>query len=76
MRMTIDIDEALMTAAQKAAGLDTKRGTVEEALRLLVSVRAQQAAGAALFGKFKWEGNLAESRRSRVPKIYRLRRKL
>jgi Arc/MetJ family transcription regulator len=62
MRTNIDIDDALMAEAQKASGLNTKKRTVEEALRLLVRLRRQQEAGAA-FGKFRWRGNIARSRR-------------
>jgi Arc/MetJ family transcription regulator len=39
MRTTIEIDEALMTEAQRASG-QTKKATVEEALRLLVPIAA------------------------------------
>jgi Arc/MetJ family transcription regulator len=35
MRTTIDIDDKLM-AAMKCSGFPTKKGTVEEALRILV----------------------------------------
>ena len=41
MRTNIDIDDRLMAAASKAAGLKTKKATVEAALRLLVQTRAQ-----------------------------------
>jgi Arc/MetJ family transcription regulator len=64
MRTNIDIDDALMAEAQKASGRNTKKQTVEEALRLLVRLRRQQEAGAA-FGKFRWRGNIARSRRGR-----------
>jgi Arc/MetJ family transcription regulator len=36
MRTNIDIDDALLAEAMKAAGLATKKATVEEALRRLV----------------------------------------
>jgi Arc/MetJ family transcription regulator len=65
MRTNIDIDDALMAEAQKASGRNTKKQTVEEALRLLVRLRRQQEAGAA-FGKFRWRGNLARSRKGRT----------
>jgi Arc/MetJ family transcription regulator len=64
MRTNIDIDDALMAEAQKASGRNTKKQTVEEALRLLVRLRRQREAGAA-FGKFRWRGNLGRSRRGR-----------
>jgi Arc/MetJ family transcription regulator len=64
MRTNIDIDDALMAEAQKASGRNTKKQTVEEALRLLVRLRRQREADAA-FGKFRWRGNIARSRRGR-----------
>ena len=35
MRTNIDMDDALMAEAQKASGQATKKGTVEQALRLM-----------------------------------------
>ncbi len=64
MRTNIDIDDTLMAEAQKAAGYQTKKKTVEEALRLLVRLRHQGDVDAA-FGKYRWRGNLARSRRGR-----------
>lgn len=64
MRTTIEIDDALMTEAQQASG-QTKKATVEQALRLLVRLRRQDDVGAA-FGKYRWRGNLAHSRRGRI----------
>ena len=64
MRTTIEIDDALMTEAQKASG-QTKKQTVEQALRLLVRLRRQDDVGAA-FGKYRWRGDLARSRKGRV----------
>ncbi len=64
MRTNIDIDDKLMTDAQKASGLATKKQTVEEALRLMVKLRRQQEVGAA-FGKYPWCGDLKRSRAGR-----------
>ncbi|HEY4856855.1 MAG TPA: type II toxin-antitoxin system VapB family antitoxin [Xanthobacteraceae bacterium] len=64
MRTNIEIDDALMAEAQRAAGQATKKRTVEEALRLLIKLRRQKEVGAA-FGKFRWRGNLARSRQGR-----------
>jgi Arc/MetJ family transcription regulator len=50
-----------------AAGLPTKRATVEEGLRLLVRVRKQLAALADLKG-LGWEGDLDEMRQGRFPR--------
>ena len=62
MRTNIEIDDTLMAEAQKVSGYTTKKQTVEEALRLLVRLRRQREVGAA-FGKYRWRGNLAESRK-------------
>ncbi|HEY8055223.1 MAG TPA: type II toxin-antitoxin system VapB family antitoxin [Terriglobales bacterium] len=43
MRTNIDIDDALMRKAMRAAGTQTKKATVEAALQLLVRVRGQAA---------------------------------
>jgi Arc/MetJ family transcription regulator len=64
MRTNIDIDDALMEEAQKASGHATKKQTVEQALRLLIKLRRQDEVGAA-FGKFRWRGDLARSRKGR-----------
>jgi Arc/MetJ family transcription regulator len=64
MRTNIEIDDALMAEAQKVSGHSTKKQTVDHALRLLVRLRRQQQVGAA-FGKYRWRGNLARSRKGR-----------
>jgi Arc/MetJ family transcription regulator len=64
MRTNIDIDDTLMAEAQKASGHQTKRATVEEALRLMIKLRRQNAVKAA-FGRYRWRGNLAKSRQGR-----------
>jgi Arc/MetJ family transcription regulator len=64
MRTTIDIDDTLMKEAQKASGQATKKQTVEEALHLMIRLRRQREVGAA-FGKYRWRGNLARSRKGR-----------
>ncbi|MBN9511120.1 MAG: type II toxin-antitoxin system VapB family antitoxin [Alphaproteobacteria bacterium] len=67
MRTNIDIDDELLSQAMAAAGLSTKRATVEEGLRLLVRVRKQAKALAALKG-LGWEGDLDEMRERRSPR--------
>jgi Arc/MetJ family transcription regulator len=57
MRTNIEIDDDLLSQAMMAAGLSTKRATVEEGLRLLVQVRGQTAAFAELKG-LGWDGDL------------------
>ena len=62
MRTNIVIDDRLMSDALKATGMKTKRETVEEALRLLVRMRAQNDL-LSLRGKIDWQGDLDEMRR-------------
>ncbi len=63
--MRINIDDELMRQAMRCSDATTKRGVVEEALRLLVQTRSQ-AGVRRLRGKVAWEGDLAASRRQRV----------
>jgi Arc/MetJ family transcription regulator len=64
VRTNIEIDDALMAEAQKVSGQATKKQTVEEALRLMIKLRRQQEVDAA-FGKYRWRGDLARSRKGR-----------
>jgi len=64
MRTNIEIDDELLSQAMAAAGLSTKRATVEEGLRLLVRLRNQAKALAELKG-MGWEGDLDEMREGR-----------
>jgi Arc/MetJ family transcription regulator len=64
MRTNIEIDDELLTEAMAAAGLSTKRATVEEGLRMLVRVLGQAKALAELKG-LGWEGDLDEMRAGR-----------
>jgi Arc/MetJ family transcription regulator len=64
MRTNIDIDDALLSQAMVAAGLSTKRATVEESLRLLVRVHEQAKALADLKG-LGWDGDLDKMREGR-----------
>ena len=64
MRTNIEIDDTLMAEAQKVSGHATKRQTVEQALRLMIRLRRQRAVDAA-FGKFRWRGSLARTRKGR-----------
>ena len=61
MRTNIEIDDDLMSEAMKSSGALTKKAAVEEALRLLVRMRAQEGIR-KLFGKVRWEGDLDWSR--------------
>ena len=64
MRTNIELDDALMSAAQRITGLPTKKATVEEGLRLLIRLREQEDI-LRLAGKVRWEGNLEGSREGR-----------
>ena len=61
MRTSVDIDDKLLDEAKKLSGQATKKGTIEEALRLLVKLRRQEEVDKA-FGKYRWHGNLHRSR--------------
>ncbi len=65
MRTNIVIDNSLMRQAMKATGLSTKKAVVEEGLRLLVKVKAQEGIR-RLRGKIAWEGDLNIMREGRV----------
>lgn len=67
MRTNIEIDDKLLAQAMAAAGLSTKRATVEEGLRLLVRVRKQVEALAELKG-LGWDGDLDQMRQGRPPR--------
>jgi len=61
MRTNIVVDDNLMEEALKLSDIKTKKGVVEEALKLLVQVNRQEAIR-KLRGKLNWEGNLSEMR--------------
>ena len=65
MRTNIEMDDELVSQAMRYSGARTKKAMVEAAMRLLVQTHSQ-ASMRKLRGKVKWEGNLDESRRSRV----------
>ena len=64
MRTNIEIDDALIGQAMSLSGLKTKRETVEEALRLLVRLKSQEAIQ-GFRGKLAWQGDLDEMRRDK-----------
>ena len=43
MRTNVEIDDKLMRRALECSGLETKRATIDEALRLYVQMNAQRA---------------------------------
>lgn len=61
MRTNVVLDDNLMASALKASGLKTKKGAIEEGLKLLVQMQSQKAIK-SFRGKLKWSGNLAEMR--------------
>ena len=67
MRTNIDIDDELMALALRASDASTKRGVVEEALRLLIQTRSQ-AGVRRLRGKVAWQGDLDAARLDRLGK--------
>lgn len=67
MRTNIDIDDDLMRLAMRSSEATTKRGVVEEALRLLIQTRSQGSVR-RLRGKVAWDGDLNASRMQRIGK--------
>ena len=65
VRTNIDIDDRLMRQAMRRSGAPTKRAAVEAGLRLLAETHAQGSIR-QLRGKVRWEGDLNQSRMSRV----------
>ncbi len=61
VRTNIVIDDQLMEQALSVSGFKTKKETVEEALRLLISLR-NQASIRNFRGKLNWEGDLEAMR--------------
>ena len=62
MRTNIEIDDELMQKVLEVTGIKTKREAVEEGLKLLLRMSAQQKIR-ELRGKIKWVGDLDEMRR-------------
>ena len=61
MRTNIEIDNKLMNDARKAAGLKTKKETVELGLRTLLRLKRQE--GIKRFrGQLRWTGDLDDMR--------------
>ncbi|MDH3771946.1 MAG: type II toxin-antitoxin system VapB family antitoxin [Nitrospirota bacterium] len=61
MRTNIVIDDQLITDVQKITGIKTKKGVVEEGLKLLLRLKRQQLVRSRR-GKLKWTGNLETMR--------------
>jgi len=61
MRTNIVIDDNLIAEALKLSKVKTKKSVVEQALKLWVQVKKQEAI-IKYFGKLDWEGDLSASR--------------
>jgi Arc/MetJ family transcription regulator len=61
MRTNIIINDDLMASALKVSGFKTKKGAIEEGLKLLVEMQGQKAIK-SFRGKLKWSGNLDRMR--------------
>lgn len=64
MRTNIIIDDDLMAQAINASGNKTKKETVEEALKLLITMKNQSKIR-KYRGKLNWEGDLDKMRRDK-----------
>ena len=65
-RTNIVLDENLVTRGLKLTGLKTRKDLVHHALIQLVRRESQQGL-LKLRGRIKWEGDLAEMRKGRIP---------
>jgi Arc/MetJ family transcription regulator len=70
MRTNVVVDEELVAAALKSTGLKTKRAVIEEALRTLIRLKAQEQVR-SLRGKLQWKGDLAAMREGRFTDVDR-----
>jgi Arc/MetJ family transcription regulator len=66
MRTNIEIDDELLSEAMAATGLATKKATVEEALRVVVSQKRRREALRSTAG-IGWDGDLEAMRRDSDP---------
>ena len=66
MRTNIEIDDDLMAEAMELTGLSTKKATVEEGLRRLITLERQHQAVLNMAGT-GWDGDLDEMRRDEDP---------
>jgi Arc/MetJ family transcription regulator len=64
VRITIDIDESLIIDAMKHTGLSSKKAVVEEALRTLIRMKAQESIR-SLRCQLRWHGDLGTMREGR-----------
>lgn len=64
MRTNIVIDDELMKQVLKTTGIRTKREAVEMGLRALLQLKKQEDIK-DFRGKFTWEGDLEDMRKTR-----------
>jgi Arc/MetJ family transcription regulator len=62
MRTNIVIDDTLMNDAKQISGFQTKKETIESALKLLIKVKSQSCIR-KYRGKLKWQGDLESMRK-------------
>jgi Arc/MetJ family transcription regulator len=65
MRTNLVLDDELVEEAMRRTGITTKKGVIEEALRTLVRLKAQESVR-SLRGQLRWEGDLDTLRESRL----------
>ncbi len=65
MRTNIVLDDRLVRQAMRSSGAPTKKAAVEAGLRLLVQTYSQVSIR-KLRGRVQWQGDLEDSRLSRI----------
>ncbi len=66
MRTNIVINDQLLAEAQRMTGIKTKKGVVEEGLKLLLRLKRQERVKTRR-GKLRWTGNLEAMRTDKKP---------
>jgi Arc/MetJ family transcription regulator len=65
MRTNIVLDDELVEEGMRYTDITTKKGVIEEALRTLVRLKAQESMR-SLRGQLRWEGDLNAMRETRL----------
>jgi len=66
VRTNIVINDQLLAEAQRMTGIKTKKGVVEEGLKLLLRLKLQERVKTRR-GKLRWTGNLEAMRTDKKP---------
>jgi len=66
VRTNIVINDQLLAEAQRMTGIKTKKGVVEEGLKLLLRLKRQERVKTRR-GKLRWTGNLEAMRTDKKP---------